>query len=109
MKDFYDVWILTKTFDFAPGRLARAIAATFARRQTAIPKDRPDALTPDFSGDPTKQRQWAAFVADIGHAPRQLAMVVEDLAPVLMNATALAHSSFGQISRNAPRECKGTA
>ena len=37
MKDFYDVWILTRTFDFAPDRLARAIAATFARRQTAIP------------------------------------------------------------------------
>jgi len=43
MKDFYDIWILTKTFDFAPDRLARAIAATFARRQTAIPADRPDA------------------------------------------------------------------
>jgi hypothetical protein len=32
MKDFYDIWILTQTFDFAHDRLARAIAATFARR-----------------------------------------------------------------------------
>jgi Nucleotidyl transferase AbiEii toxin, Type IV TA system len=38
MKDFYDIWVLTKTFDFAPDRLALAIAATFARRQTAIPR-----------------------------------------------------------------------
>jgi hypothetical protein len=90
MKDFYDIWILTKTFDFAHDRLARAIAATFARRQTAVPIDRPDALTPDFAEDPLKQRQWAAFVADIDHAPRQLALVLDDLAPFLMDAAAMA-------------------
>ena len=90
MKDFYDIWILTKTFDFAPDRLARAIAATFARRQTAIPADRPDALTPAFAEDPLKQRQWAAFVADIDTAPRQLALVVDELAPFLMDAAAMA-------------------
>jgi nucleotidyltransferase AbiEii toxin of type IV toxin-antitoxin system len=91
MKDFYDIWILTKTFDFVPDRLARAIAATFARRQTVIPADQPDALTPDFAEDPQKQRQWAAFIADIDHAPRQLALVVGDLAPFLMDAAAAAH------------------
>lgn len=91
MKDFYDIWILTKTFDFAPDRLARAIAATFARRQTAIPTDRPDALTPDFAEDPLKQRQWAAFAADIDHAPTELALVVGDLATFLMDAAAMAH------------------
>ena len=91
MKDFYDIWILTKTFDFAQDRLARAIAATFARRQTAIPTDWPDALAPAFAEDPLKQRQWAVFAADIDHAPRQLAAVVGDLAPFLMDAAAMAH------------------
>jgi predicted nucleotidyltransferase component of viral defense system len=90
MKDFYDVWILTKIFDFAPDRLARAIAATFARRQTAIPTDLPDALTPAFAEDPLKQRQWAAFASDIDQAPGQLARVVDDLAPFLMDAAAMA-------------------
>ena len=90
MKDFYDIWILTKTFDFAPDRLARAVAATFARRQTTVPTDRPDALTPAFAEDPLKQRQWAAFASDIDHAPRQLALVVDDLAPFLMEAAAIA-------------------
>ncbi len=90
MKDFYDIWILSKTFDFAPDRLARAIAATFARRQAAIPIDRPDALTPDFAEDPLKQRQWAVFVADIDGAPRQLALVIAALAPFLMDAAAMA-------------------
>jgi predicted nucleotidyltransferase component of viral defense system len=91
MKDFYDIWVLTKTFDFAPDRLALAIAATFARRQTAIPTNRPEALTPAFAEDPLKQRQWAAFIADIDHAPRQLALIVDDLAPFLMDSAAMAH------------------
>jgi hypothetical protein len=45
MKDFYDIWVLSKTFDFNHARHPQAIAATFARRQTAIPEAPPDALT----------------------------------------------------------------
>lgn len=35
MKDYYDVWMLTSTFELEPERMRRAIAATFARRNTA--------------------------------------------------------------------------
>jgi predicted nucleotidyltransferase component of viral defense system len=90
MKDFYDIWILTRTFSFAPDRLTRAIAATFARRQTAIPTETPDGLTPAFAEDPLKQRQWAAFIADLDNAPRQLQTVISDLEVFLMNAAAAA-------------------
>lgn len=90
MKDFYDIWILTKTFDFASDRLARAIAATFTRRQTKIPTDLPDALTQEFAKDPLKQRQWTAFIASIDGAPDRLDQVVSELAPFLMDATILA-------------------
>ena len=38
MKDFYDIWILTKTFNFAPDRLARAIAATFSVGKPPFPR-----------------------------------------------------------------------
>ena len=31
MKDFYDIWVIARTFPFADDRLPRAIAATFAR------------------------------------------------------------------------------
>jgi hypothetical protein len=44
MKDFYDVWVLSKTYDFNHERLAQAIAATFARRQTTIPEAPPECL-----------------------------------------------------------------
>jgi predicted nucleotidyltransferase component of viral defense system len=90
MKDFYDVWILSRTLSLSVDRLAQAIAATFARRQTPIPADPPDAVTSAFAEDPLKQRQWAAFVAEIDHAPKQLRLVVSDLATFLMNAAAVA-------------------
>ena len=90
MKDSYYIWNLTKTFDFAQDRLARAIAATFARRQTAIPTDRPDALTPDFAEESSEAAAMGAFAADIDHAPRQLALVVDDFTPLLMDAAAVA-------------------
>jgi Nucleotidyl transferase AbiEii toxin, Type IV TA system len=90
MKDFYDIWILTKTFDFEPDWLPRAIAATFARRRTAIPAGQPDALTSAFAEDPLKQRQWAAFAADLDGAREQLRVVIGDVANFLMRAAIAA-------------------
>lgn len=43
MKDFYDVWILSRSYAFEDDRLPRAIAATFERRGTAIPLEAPMA------------------------------------------------------------------
>ena len=76
----------------APDRLTQAIAATFARRQTAIPTEAPDALTSVFAEDPLKQRQWAAFSDDLDGAPKQLATVIGDLETFLMNAAVAAHN-----------------
>jgi predicted nucleotidyltransferase component of viral defense system len=92
MKDFYDIWILSRIFHFAEDRLSRAIAATFARRQTSIPTEVPDALTSAFAEDPLKQRQWMVFAADLDDAPKQLQAVLNDLTPFLMNAAAAARS-----------------
>jgi hypothetical protein len=84
MKDFYDIWILSRSFSFDDDRLARAIAATFARRGTAIPTEPPDALTPAFAADEQKQRQWRAFVEDLSVDPGELADVVGELSVFLM-------------------------
>ena len=84
MKDFYDVWILSRSFSFEDDRLARAIAATFVRRKTAIPSELPDALTPAFASDEQKQRQWEAFVEDVAPASAPLTQVVSELAEFLM-------------------------
>jgi predicted nucleotidyltransferase component of viral defense system len=55
MKDLYDVWVLARSYEFKGDNLARAIAATFAARKTAIPAEPPDALTRAFGDDPAKQ------------------------------------------------------
>jgi len=84
MKDFYDIWALSRSFTFDDDRLAQAIAATFARRETAIPTELPDALTPAFAADEQKQRQWRAFIEDVSADPGPLWSVTEDLADFLM-------------------------
>lgn len=61
MKDYFDVWLLAQRFDFQGASLAQAIAATFARRKTAIPTDIPVGLSSRFAEDPIKNTQWKAF------------------------------------------------
>jgi predicted nucleotidyltransferase component of viral defense system len=90
MKDFYDIWILSRSFTFDDDRLPRAIAATFARRGTPIPQEPPDALTMAFAEDAQKQRQWRAFVGDVAHDPGDLGTVIRDLATFLMPQAASA-------------------
>lgn len=90
MKDFYDIWVLSQTFEFSDDRLARAIAATFARRKTAIPSELPDALCADFADDPSKQAQWRAFVTGVAIPPGDLSDVVAALAAFLMPHAARA-------------------
>lgn len=83
MKDFYDVWLLSKSYQFTDDRLPRAIAATFKRRETSIPDSLPDALTPEFASDENKRRQWAAFVRDLAKDAPSLETVTFEIAALL--------------------------
>jgi hypothetical protein len=58
MKDFYDVWLLSRSFEFDGKNLSWAIKRTFERRGTALTDDTV-AFLPDFSLN--KQAQWNAF------------------------------------------------
>lgn len=98
MKDFYDIWILSRSFTFDDDRLARAIAATFARRGTEIPTGLPDALSPAFAADEQKQRQWRVFVEDVALDPGPLADVLNELAAFLMAHTASAKRVGGMVT-----------
>lgn len=62
MKDFYDLLVLSRLFDFDGATLASAIRATFDRRATIVPAAPPDGLSPEFADDENKQRQWTAFI-----------------------------------------------
>ncbi len=62
MKDFFDLWVLLHDSTLDDAELRRAIKATFARRQTAIPSALPIGLGVAFAADATKQVQWRAFL-----------------------------------------------
>lgn len=62
MKDFYDLWYLSREFSFQGPTLTEAIQSTFDRRETALPSSEPQALTDTFADDEQKQRQWSAFL-----------------------------------------------
>ena len=75
MKDFYDIWLLSRQFDFEGATLAESVRLTFARRGTAMPEDIV-ALTNEFAD--AKQVQWSAFCKRLqgSHVPASFAEVV---------------------------------
>ena len=58
MKDFYDIWLLSRYFDFDGPRLAGAIRLTLKSRETE-PSPNPVAFTKEFAQN--KAAQWSAF------------------------------------------------
>lgn len=58
MKDFYDIWLLSRQFEFDGNKLTEAIRLTLENRDTEIP-DVITAFTDEFIK--TKNKQWAAF------------------------------------------------
>jgi predicted nucleotidyltransferase component of viral defense system len=78
-KDFYDLHALARQFKFEGGLLARAIAATFDRRRTAITAALPAVLTPRFYADDIRARQWRAYLNrnELPGAPSDFVMVGE--------------------------------
>jgi hypothetical protein len=63
MKDYFDLWILSREGGLDMAILTRAIAATFKRRSTPLPEGLPMGLTAPFATDAAKKRQWSAFIS----------------------------------------------
>jgi len=61
MKDFFDIWLMLRQFDFKGQILAEAITKTFSRRGTNIQAE-PIVLTKTFAEDITKATQWRGFI-----------------------------------------------
>jgi predicted nucleotidyltransferase component of viral defense system len=61
IKDFYDVYTLSISYNFQSDRLRGAIESTFHRRKTSIP-DNLLIFRSEFHSDEEKQKQWVAFL-----------------------------------------------
>ncbi len=99
MKDFYDLWHLSRTFAFDGELLTKSIRATFERRGTTLPSQIPVAFTDEFIASTIKATQWQAFVrkSKLGDAPtwNQAVQAIRDwLMPALVKTQA--RESFSQ-------------
>ena len=81
MKDFYDLVVLARMFEFEGELLARAIRATFERRGTPLPNALPAGLSSEFADDSQKAAQWEAFLRKSGGLQAEpLGAVVAEIA-----------------------------
>ena len=85
MKDYFDLWVLLGNDCLKTAELRRAIEATFARRQLAMPSNIPSGLSDTFAQDAVKQRQWTAFLKKNRLEALDLAEVVARLRRAFQN------------------------
>jgi len=92
MKDYFDLWVLSRHSDFDGEVLTQAILATLNRRGTDVPSGLPFGLTDEFAQHEQKNMQWAGFQRKNALEPMTLATVIEALRafllPVLTALTA---------------------
>jgi hypothetical protein len=82
LKDYFDVYYLSRNFNFDSRPIVEAIRATFERRGSNIPLGLPVGLTTKFSDDLRKIQQWEAFLRRVFVWPMTLSLsdVVEKIA-----------------------------
>jgi predicted nucleotidyltransferase component of viral defense system len=98
MKDFYDLAVIARRTELSGAILAKAIAATFARRQTEIPTKHPFALTSQFSEHPAKLQQWQAFLNKNRINARSLGDTVLLLNTLLWLPTEVANADTPEVT-----------
>jgi hypothetical protein len=95
MKDFFDIWLLSRMFEFAGQTLTSAISSTFKTRNADI-SQYSSVFSPEFMADKSKATQWDAFLrrTAIEDAPSQFSSVVEQISVFLAPpAEALANGA----------------
>ncbi len=62
MKDYYDIWMLSRNFTIHAFELKDAVKMTFIKRETVLPQTIPVAITDDFFTNKAKIKQWKGFL-----------------------------------------------
>ena len=79
LKDYFGLHALACSGSTSPQLIGEAIAATFERRQTAVPAQMPAGLSDAFAQDPDKLAQWNAFLGKNRLTAPPLEVVVAEL------------------------------
>jgi len=80
MKDFYDIWLLSRQFDFECSMLSEAIARTFTNRHTDIPSGI-ESLVQALKNEASKESLWGGFLKRnrLDNAPSKFGEVLDDI------------------------------
>lgn len=95
LKDFYDLWLISRIFGFDRSVLLSAVQRTFERRETPMPVDTPTGLTEQYAEQ--WDARWQTFLKreHMNGAPDNLAAVVADLnqflVPLTIPSSAASH------------------
>jgi predicted nucleotidyltransferase component of viral defense system len=92
MKDFYDVWMMSRELQFNGRTLAHAIKATFQCRQSEFPQAAPTAFTEEFVQNPDKSTQWNAFLSrnQLDAGGMDLAQIIQEIRLFMMKPMSAA-------------------
>lgn len=87
LKDFYDLWLISRTFELRYSELSSAVQRTFERRETPMPAGIPTGLSNEYAEQ--WEMRWRAFIKreHMNAAPDSLRLVIEDLRPFLVPLT----------------------
>jgi len=94
MKDFHDIWWLSRRFDFSGATLTKAIRITCAHRGTPVPAE-PLVFTPAFAQSSAKAAQWSAFRKRLSptDCPERFEELVGEVVRFLRPAVSAVHRS----------------
>ena len=97
MKDFYDIWLMMRQFDFDGSKLTEALKRTFEHRKTSLPVDRPLFAEEIYDEKSDRQTLWKAFLkkGEIKHAPEKLSAMAREIEKFLIKPLVAINKDIG--------------
>jgi len=98
LKDYYDLWFISRIFEFDRDSLFAAVQRTFERRNTPLPTGTPTGLTDQYAEQ--WNTRWSAYLKreHMHAAPHQLHLLIADLreflVPLTTKSDAASHSHW---------------
>ncbi|MFC1596219.1 nucleotidyl transferase AbiEii/AbiGii toxin family protein [Candidatus Margulisiibacteriota bacterium] len=86
MKDFYDIWLLIRQFDFDGLRLTESLRQTFDRRKTEFPIGKQLFVPEIYDEGSNRDPLWKAFIQklELKNIPGHLSLVVNEIEAFLL-------------------------
>ena len=93
MKDYFDIWLMMRQFDFDGLNLSEALKRTFEHRKTELPQKRPLFAEEIYDDKSDRQMLWTAFLkkGDIKHAPDKLSATAKAIEKFLIKPLDAIH------------------